>query len=201
MLHSENSRAPSRRTLVKGAAWSVPVVAIAGAAPAVAASAAVQCTHTTTWRWYWKKTPWCGGKKNKKSGLEINTTEFSTGVRFSDTLSTTAITDVYADFWFTRSDLAWSAAPGNSGCWTTPVLTGGTTSWNGMTLYAYRSTFTCPVSPVHQGTTVLPAYRWQSQCYDATEKEWERARWARRTAYATVNGVPQPLDSGFFAIE
>ncbi len=29
---------PSRRTLVKGAAWSVPVVAVAGAAPAMAAS-------------------------------------------------------------------------------------------------------------------------------------------------------------------
>lgn len=32
------SRGPSRRTLVKGAAWSVPVVAVAGAAPAMAAS-------------------------------------------------------------------------------------------------------------------------------------------------------------------
>lgn len=32
------TRGPSRRTLVKGAAWSVPVVAVAGAAPAHAAS-------------------------------------------------------------------------------------------------------------------------------------------------------------------
>lgn len=35
---STTSRGPSRRTLVKGAAWSVPVVAVAGAAPAHAAS-------------------------------------------------------------------------------------------------------------------------------------------------------------------
>ncbi|WP_134772888.1 hypothetical protein [Ornithinimicrobium flavum] len=35
---STTSRGPSRRTLVKGAAWSVPVVAVAGAAPAMAAS-------------------------------------------------------------------------------------------------------------------------------------------------------------------
>lgn len=35
---STTSRGPSRRTLVKGAAWSVPVVAVAGAAPALAAS-------------------------------------------------------------------------------------------------------------------------------------------------------------------
>ena len=35
---STTSRGPSRRTLVKGAAWSVPVVAVAGAAPAMAVS-------------------------------------------------------------------------------------------------------------------------------------------------------------------
>ena len=33
----------SRRTLVKGAAWSIPVVAVAGAAPAYAASVPVVC--------------------------------------------------------------------------------------------------------------------------------------------------------------
>ena len=35
---STTSRGPSRRTLVKGAAWSVPVVAVSSAAPAAAAS-------------------------------------------------------------------------------------------------------------------------------------------------------------------
>lgn len=33
-----SAQSPSRRTLVKGAAWSVPVVALGGAAPAFAAS-------------------------------------------------------------------------------------------------------------------------------------------------------------------
>lgn len=35
---STTSPGPSRRSLVKGAAWSVPVVAVVGAAPAMAAS-------------------------------------------------------------------------------------------------------------------------------------------------------------------
>lgn len=37
---------PTRRTLVKGAAWSVPVIAVAGAAPAFAASGSVTLTQT-----------------------------------------------------------------------------------------------------------------------------------------------------------
>lgn len=38
MTSNTSGFTPSRRTLVKGAAWSVPVVAVAGAAPAFAAS-------------------------------------------------------------------------------------------------------------------------------------------------------------------
>ena len=38
MTSNTSGFTPSRRTLVKGAAWSVPVVAVAGAAPAIAAS-------------------------------------------------------------------------------------------------------------------------------------------------------------------
>lgn len=38
---------PTRRTLVKGAAWSVPVVAVGGAAPAFAASPVFEITGTT----------------------------------------------------------------------------------------------------------------------------------------------------------
>ena len=38
MTSNTSGFTPSRRTLVKGAAWSVPVVAVAGAAPAFASS-------------------------------------------------------------------------------------------------------------------------------------------------------------------
>lgn len=52
---------PSRRTLVKGAAWSVPVVAVAGTTPAYAASPPVvvepdysssACKHPGNPKWY-----------------------------------------------------------------------------------------------------------------------------------------------------
>src|SRR5262245_32612177 len=36
--HGVESTSPSRRTVVKGAAWAVPAVVVAGAAPAMAAS-------------------------------------------------------------------------------------------------------------------------------------------------------------------
>jgi hypothetical protein len=45
--------APSRRTLVRGAAWSVPVVAVAATAPAYAAS---PCGTTYTWKLDWGTT-------------------------------------------------------------------------------------------------------------------------------------------------
>lgn len=80
-------------------------------------------THQKTWRWYSNNAPWCGWGKD---GLEINTTE-GAQVRFSDTRSSTTITDVYADFWFTRAGLVWTAAKGDSGCWTVPTATGATT--------------------------------------------------------------------------
>lgn len=189
------SSGPSRRTLVKGAAWSVPVVAVAGAAPAMAASPEIIHSHITTWRWYSNGAPWCG---RNRDGLEINTTE-GTQVRFTDTRSWTTITNVYADFWFRKSDITWSAATGNSGCWTAPSADGTSETVNGRTYYRYRSSYTCPITPVHMGTTVLQPYRWQSPCYD--ESDFEYMRWARRQAFATVNGVLQPTDTNYFQIE
>lgn len=187
---------PSRRTLVKGAAWSVPVVAVAGAAPAMAASPDIIHSHITQWRWYSNGAPWCSGNGD---GLEINTTDASAFVRFTDTRSWTTITDVYAYFWFRKPDMTWTSATGNSGCWTAPSYDETTDSANGRTYYRYRSDYICPITPAHMGTTVLQPYRWQSPCY--YEGDWEYMRWARRQAFATVNGVPQPTDTSYFRIE
>ncbi len=46
---------PSRRTVVRGAAWSVPVIAVAAAAPAFAAS---PCDSTYSYRLDWGVTPY-----------------------------------------------------------------------------------------------------------------------------------------------
>ena len=191
---NNDALAPSRRTLVKGAAWSVPVVAVAGAAPAVAASPAIIHRHITTWRWYSNSAPWC----QNRDGLEINTTE-GTSVSFTDTRSWTTITDVYVYFWFRESNIVWTAAQGNSGCWTVPTYDGSSQTVGGRTYYRYRSNYTCPITPTHMGTTTLQPYRWQSQCFD--ESDFAYMRWARRQAYATVNGTPQPTDTGYFQIE
>lgn len=58
-MTTENSSGISRRTIVKGAAWAVPAVAVAGAAPAVAVSPPIiptpagnACKHPGNPKWY-----------------------------------------------------------------------------------------------------------------------------------------------------
>lgn len=181
----------SRRTVAKGAAWSVPVIVMGNNAPAMAASPPVVFSHITTWRWYSNNFPFCGG--STRDGLEINTTE-GTQVKITDTRPWTTITNVYADFWFRKNDITWTGAPGNSGCWSAPTYDG--TAAGGY--YRYRSNYTCTITPV-TGTTVLQSYRWRTPCYD--ESDFEYMRNVRRQAYATVNGTVQSTDTGYFQIQ
>lgn len=51
---------PSRRTVVRGAAWSVPVVSMAATAPAFAASACIP--RSADWRLDWGTTDWAVSK-------------------------------------------------------------------------------------------------------------------------------------------
>lgn len=195
-------RTVNRRTLVKGAAWSVPAIVVAGAAPAVAASPEIVFSHITLWRWYSNSAPWCEAGRD---GLEINTTEntSTTGVKFTNTRSWTTITGVTATFWFARDGITWTDATGDSGCWTNPVRSGSSVNPGGgvPTMYPYVSTYTCPITPVHEGTTVLQPYRWQSQCFNEDSTLWETARWVRRQAFATVNGGSRSTDTGWFQID
>lgn len=174
--------ATDRRTLVKGAAWSVPALATVAAAPAVAASLPIAFRHVTTWR-IAQRAAWC----TDSGGLEINTTEGG-GVTFTNTRAGTTITGVTATFWFARGDLVWSAASGNSGCWTAPAATGASKTEGGRTYYAYLSTYSCAVSAIEGTTTLLP-YRWQTQCLDLDDTAvYDANRWVDRDAFATVNG-------------
>lgn len=181
-----------RRTLVKGAAWATPVIVVGSVAPAAAASPAIVMSHTTTWRWYLNAMPGCAGQAD---GLQINTTEGG-GVSFSNTRTSTSITNVQATFWFARSDFTWSADAGNSGCWTAPTATGQSSGG----LYAYASTYTCAITPVN-GTTTLRPYAWRTQCVYESDTSWESARTVRRVASGTVNGATQTTDTGRFTIQ
>ena len=164
----------------------------------MAASPDIVHSHITRWAWHSNNFPYCGN--NNRDGVQIRSNYPGTGVRFTNTRSWTSITNVYAYFWFPKDNIGWVAEdPGNSGCWTVPTRSGARESWAGDWYYPYRSDYTCAITPTHLGTTVLETYNWRTPCYNETNFNY--MRWARRTAYATVNGEVQPLDSGYFEID
>lgn len=201
-MREHTSGVISRRTLAKGAAWATPVAVTAAAAPALAASPAITWSHTTTWRWYLNSAPWC---TTARDGLEINTAESGSGFTIANTSTSTSITNVSATFWFTRNDITWTRASGDSGCWSVPSLTGQSATLQGSdgvtrTYYAYLTTYTCTVTAVN-GTTTLSAYRFRSQCYNVSDSDWAGAQWARRITAITIDGTAQTRTTGPFKIE
>jgi hypothetical protein len=90
----------TRRTLVRGAAWTAPVIAVAAAAPAFAASQPITCAPTA---------------ECKQPGEGSNTKDYV--VRLNCT-STTPITKVEV---FDNKEKVWiSASPNGDGTWTAP---------------------------------------------------------------------------------
>ncbi len=89
-----------RRTIVRGAAWTVPVIAVAATAPAFAASQPINCAPTA---------------ECKQPGEGTNTKDYV--VRLNCT-STTPITEVDV---FDNKTKQWIAAIDNEdGTWTAP---------------------------------------------------------------------------------
>lgn len=125
-------------------------------------------------------------------------------VTFTNTRRWTTITNVHAVFWSIRSAIVWSRYTGDSGCWTIPTRAAAnnvTKVEGGRTYYAYRTNYTCAITPTHMGTTTLQPYNFVSQCYNLDDATWELARWVDRDAYATVNGVQRTFLINAFAIQ
>lgn len=91
---------PSRRTLVKGAAWSVPVVAVAGTAPAWAASPGpvdpsyqpgTFCKHTSGGRFTDYHAVFCFDNTSDQD-ITVTFTRFTVGGRYVETIVPRSVT-------------------------------------------------------------------------------------------------------------
>lgn len=190
----------SRRTVARGVAWSAPIIAVGAPAPAVAASQPPSFSHITHFLWYMNNAPWCFSQ----DGMELNTVDSGTGVSFKNTKLSTKITAIAATFYFAGSDLRWSTATGDSGCWTVPTQTGDAislplpTGGTG-TFYPYVSSYTCAVTAA-AGTTTLKPYRFRTQCLTKDSTSWYKYQVARRVAIATIDRAPTSTDTGTFTI-
>lgn len=124
---------PSRRSLVAGAAWAVPAIAIASAAPAMAIS-------TPPGLQGWVTISRSGGDGNCTLEIDGVGNYAVRGLWVFNTTNATGVTGAFIVFYYPMSlgILTWSAATDNSG-WSAPAYDAGDDTVAGH--YAYKTTY------------------------------------------------------------
>lgn len=151
--HSNAQQGTARRALLQGAAWAVPAVSVAAAAPAMAGSkppvAITMESHQNT------------TKSNDGRGYcswDISGTGTSSngplGVTFHNLVPTDVITSATVIFWLPLSNITWSS---DYSTWSALKSTGATTTNSyGVTLYEYTSIYTGDPATKKTGDYTIP---------------------------------------------
>ena len=156
-----------RRQLAKGAAWSIPVVAVVTAAPAMAASPMPQLN--TSGRATWNLTWYTERVDNYQSFKLFSTTPGTNvpgrGFCVLNTNSSTQISNAAVTYYLPYySSLTFSAqnGPGFNG-WSRLSRDSSKSNkyFNGVTYYAYTTVYTGGVT-AQDGTTCLPSFGFES---------------------------------------
>jgi hypothetical protein len=139
----------SRRNLTKGAAWAAPAVLATAGVPVYAASATVAITSST----YFASavasgqtvTPYsCAGKVQLQISQQSTKNSYLT---ISNIKSTSKVTNLKASYWLpVQSGTTFTQVANTSRCWSVPVASGKTTTYNGVVFREYISTYTCPIT-------------------------------------------------------
>lgn len=183
----------SRRTVVKGAAWAAPVVAMASAAPAFAASPPentsingyVVVSGSCKWNW----------PNSRRGTLDYDSRSGNYGLFINNTTTSTTISNPSIIFYVSVSGLTWTTGEGNIG-WSAPVSTGGTISRNGVTFYGYKSTLSPTTVPATKGTTKLSALHViasQGGCFTSTVS-------VVTERHVIINGTERSYDNGITSL-
>lgn len=200
-MEESKDGALTRRSLVKGAAWAVPVVAVAAAAPAAAVTIVKDpgingwVTTNTEGGWF----------NNCRKTVTVNSQSSGTGpdgapfglyiydVNVSP--NPDVITNAEMIYWI-PSNLtgtpSWSTLSGHSNCWSGPTDLGNHVKPDGITYRGYKWTYTCSIDPndAVEGSDgesrlflgnfhVQGSYRLSGNC-------WTYNYWAERRV--TING-------------
>lgn len=152
MSMSPNSRPLSRRTLARGAAWSLPVVAVASAAPLASASTACSGPQGCP-------QPFADATLGRVAGGPCGPSQyvlrFSGTVGFSDAKTGSQLSDAVVTLFLPDAALDFSGPAANG--WTalardtsqSPIVDGGTT------YFAYSTSYQPAIQPT-DGTFELP---------------------------------------------
>lgn len=184
--NSEN-RTPSnvsRRTIVKGAAWSLPVIASAVAVPMAAASTTEperEFTITSNFGLGWYPT---GSQNQTRNGfIQFDTAYqdkyfYVQGTRPGDVITGVTVTVRISTEY---PSLVWSSVPGSNPQWTLPVDTNTFETIDGVQYRLYTTTFTGQVTATDSTTQIPIGFYFRATTPRLDGK-------ARTTRYVTVNG-------------
>lgn len=151
-MSNSSKHGVSRRTLVQGAAWSVPVVAVAAQAPAAAATLRMDPGING----------WVGvtqGGSGCSRSLRFDSTLPGTGpdgapygLYIYDTEPGDEIDGASMTLWVeqAQSNITWATGNGHSNCWSGPTNVGTMVKPDGLTYEGYRWNYVCPINPENE---------------------------------------------------
>lgn len=166
----------SRRTIVKGAAWSVPVIAAAVASPAASASEvppnyAMESNFGQGWY------PTTQGQTTSGAYQYGGTYLRITGTEAGDVVTLVSFKVLISDGWPIQT---FTALPGSNPNWSTLAATGGTEVLNGVTYNVYTSTYNGAVTATGPVTEIPVDFFFRSNT------PFYAAQTVQTTRYATV---------------
>lgn len=150
------SNGPSRRTLVKGAAWSVPVVAVGAAAPAMASSLRMDpgingwVLNSPRSR-FLVPCGWTLRVDSAPSDPPATPDGAPFGLYLYNIEPDDIITNATITYWIIgeqSSGATWSQNSGHSACWGTPVKGASAIKADGLRYTPYTWTYSCSIPAV-----------------------------------------------------
>ena len=173
----------SRRNVTRGAAWAIPSITVASAAPSLAASQP-PAQPTISRSFLITHSSGTDGCASGTGRLRVTTDNSTYYYRIVNATSSTTVTNVTASVLIARSGLTWTTSAGWSAIKQdpTPIVN------NGITYYRYYATLTAPVPAPVNGVISFPLINWYTPCltslYGGTVN-------ANGRGAATINGTQQ----------
>lgn len=141
----------SRRTLAKGAAWTVPAAAVVAAAPAYAASLRIDPGINGWVRVSYSDTGWCSHRLTYDSDISgVGPDGAPYGLYLYDVTPGSTITNAKITLWIRgNNNASWTNLNGHSSCWGSAVRGTPATKPDGATYTPYTWTYSCPINPAN----------------------------------------------------
>lgn len=144
----------NRRTIAQGALWTLPAVMGTSVVPSYASSKApTTLSSMTSFKMGSYTNSTCAGKQQ----FEVSQNSASTYINVTNIQSGTTLSGLYALYYLhVDAGTTFKRVTGSSTCWSVPVATGKTMTYNGVIFREYKSAYSCTYT-IAQGTWTQPS--------------------------------------------